>query len=138
MAIMPISTDNILQLARTNSLQYTANGRSGVQALSKDAVQGALDAAGLGSKADGIGSGAAASSMDDPSSFENAMLKALDSVNADQQKSNDLVEQMLTDPDSVDAHEITIGMAEASLSLNLAKTLLSRVVTAWKDVINTR
>ena len=40
MAIMPISTDNILQLARTNSLQYTANGRSGVQALTKDAVQG--------------------------------------------------------------------------------------------------
>ena len=66
------------------------------------------------------------------------MLKALDSVNTDQQKSNDLIEQMLVDPDSVDAHEITIGMAEASLSLNLAKTLLSRVVTAWKDVINTR
>lgn len=131
MAIMPISTDNILQLARTNSLQYTANGRSGVQALSKDAVQGVLDAAGLRS-------GAEASSVDDPSSFGNAMLKALDGVNADQQKSNDLVEQMLVDPDSVDAHEITIGMAEASLSLNLAKTLLSRVVTAWKDVINTR
>jgi len=128
---MPISTDNILQLARTNSLQYTANGRSGVQALSKDAVQGVLDAT-------GIGSGAEASSVDDPSSFGNAMLKALDSVNSDQQKSNDLVEQMLVDPDSVDAHEITIGMAEASLSLNLAKTLLSRVVTAWKDVINTR
>jgi flagellar hook-basal body complex protein FliE len=128
---MPISTDNILQLARTNSLQYTANGRSGVQALSKDAVQGVLDAAGLRS-------GAEASSVDDPSSFGNAMLKALDGVNADQQKSNDLVEQMLVDPDSVDAHEITIGMAEASLSLNLAKTLLSRVVTAWKDVINTR
>jgi len=128
---MPISTDNILQLARTNSLQYTANGRSGVQALAKDAVQGAFDAAGLDSKT-------AVSSVDDPSSFGNAMLKALDGVNADQQKSNDLVEQMLVDPDSVDAHEITIGMAEASLSLNLAKTLLSRVVTAWKDVINTR
>lgn len=131
MAIMPISTDGILQLARTNSLQYTADGRSGVQALAKDAVQGALGAA-------GIGSGTTTSSVDDPSSFGNAMLKALDSVNADQQKSNDLVEQMLVDPDSVDAHEITIGMAEASLSLNLAKTLLSRVVTAWKDVINTR
>lgn len=131
MAIMPIGNDSILQLARTNSLQYTANGRSGVQALSKDSVQGVLDAAGLGSKA-------AASSVDDPSSFGDAMLKALDSVNSDQQKSNDLVEQMLVDPDSVDAHEITIGMAEASLSLNLAKTLLSRVVTAWKDVINTR
>lgn len=131
MAIMPIGNDSILQLARTNSLQYTANGRSGVQALSKDSVQGVLDAAGVGSKA-------AASSVDDPSSFGDAMLKALDSVNSDQQKSNDLVEQMLVDPDSVDAHEITIGMAEASLSLNLAKTLLSRVVTAWKDVINTR
>lgn len=134
MAIMPIGNDNILQLAQTNSLQYTASGRSataGTQGTAKNAVQGLLDAA-------GIGSGTTASSVDDPSSFGNAMLKALDSVNADQQKSNDLVEQMLVDPDSVDAHEITIGMAEASLSLNLAKTLLSRVVTAWKDVINTR
>lgn len=117
MATIPVAANgDIIQLARTNPLHYTANGVTGP----------------LGGKAN------TASSVDDPSAFENALIKAMDGVNADQMKSNDLVEQMLVDPDSVDAHEITIGMAEASLSLNLAKTLLSRVVTAWKDVINTR
>lgn len=71
-------------------------------------------------------------------SFENALLKALEGVDAYQAKSEDLLQQMVVDPDSVDAQDVTIAMAEANLSLNLAKTILSRVVTAWKDVINTR
>jgi flagellar hook-basal body complex protein FliE len=103
---------DLVQLARTNPLHYTASGKTGPVG----------DAKGAG----------------DPGAFEQAMLKALDGVNADQQKSNSLIEQMLVDPESVDVHQVTVSMAEASLSLNLAKTLLSRVVTAWKDVINTR
>jgi flagellar hook-basal body complex protein FliE len=111
MAIMPINagTADLVQLARTNPLHYTANGLSGAKEAGKDG-----------------------------SSFESAMLKALDGVNADQAKSTNLIEQVLVDPESVDAHQLTVAMAESSLSLNLAKTLLSRVVTAWKDVINTR
>jgi flagellar hook-basal body complex protein FliE len=113
MATMPINqvAGDLVQLARTNPLHYTANGRIGSDAKS---------AGGEGSD------------------FQTAMLKALDGVNADQNKSNDLIQQMIVDPESVDAHEVTVSMAEANLSLNLAKTLLSRVVTAWKDVINTR
>ncbi|HOX18634.1 MAG TPA: flagellar hook-basal body complex protein FliE [Spirochaetales bacterium] len=71
-------------------------------------------------------------------SFESAMLKALDGVNASQQESSNLVQQMLVDPDSVDAHEVTIAMSEASMTLNIARTVLDRVVRAWKEVLNTR
>lgn len=71
-------------------------------------------------------------------SFENAMLKALDSVNTDQNESTDLMQTMITDPESVDPHDVTIAMAKANLSLNIARTVLSRVVQDWKEIINTR
>ncbi|MFA6508659.1 MAG: flagellar hook-basal body complex protein FliE [Treponemataceae bacterium] len=71
-------------------------------------------------------------------SFEDAMLKALDTVNADQNNSSALMQKMVTDPDSVDAHDVTIGMAKANLSLNITRVILDRIVRGWKEVINTR
>lgn len=71
-------------------------------------------------------------------SFENAMLKALDGVNAMQMDSSEITEAMLIDPDSVDAHDVTIAMAKANMSLNITRTVLDRIVRAWKDIINTR
>lgn len=73
-----------------------------------------------------------------PASFESAMLKALDGVNASQLDSSAKIEAMIVDPDSVDAHDVTISMAKASMSLNITRTVLDRVVRAWKDIINTR
>ncbi|MFQ3546796.1 MAG: flagellar hook-basal body complex protein FliE [Termitinemataceae bacterium] len=71
-------------------------------------------------------------------SFEDAMLKALDSVNADQNLSSQLMQDMVTDPDSVDPHDVTIAMAKANLSLNITRTVLDRIVKGWKEIINTR
>ena len=68
----------------------------------------------------------------------NAMLKAMDGVNAYQNKSSDLLQRMAVDPEAVDAHDVTIAMAEANLSLNIARTVMDRVVRGWKEVINTR
>jgi flagellar hook-basal body complex protein FliE len=107
-------------LARQAQLNYTMSGLAGASANSSSA---ALDGAGKPSGG---------------ASFEDALLKALDGVDSYQAKSEDLLQEMIVDPDSVDAQDVTIAMAEANLSLNLAKTILSRVVTAWKDVINTR
>ncbi|PKL08609.1 MAG: flagellar hook-basal body complex protein FliE [Spirochaetae bacterium HGW-Spirochaetae-7] len=73
-----------------------------------------------------------------PASFENAMLKAMDGVNAAQVDSSNAMQAMLTDPDSIDAHDVTIAMAKANMSLDITRTILTRVVTAWKDIINTR
>jgi flagellar hook-basal body complex protein FliE len=70
--------------------------------------------------------------------FEDAMLQALDKVSAQQQAPGDLMQAALTDPGSVDAHDITIAQAKAAMSLNITRTVLNRVVQGWKDIINTR
>lgn len=84
------------------------------------------------------GGGTPALDQEKAASFENAMLRALEGVNDSQKKSSDATEAMLIDPDSIDAHDVTLAMAEASMTLNIARTVLNRVVTAWKDIINTR
>ncbi len=71
-------------------------------------------------------------------SFEDAMLKALDAVNTDQQDSTALMEEMLINPDSVDAHDVTTAMAKANLSLNITRVVLDRMVRGWKEIINAR
>ncbi|MDR2739084.1 MAG: flagellar hook-basal body complex protein FliE [Treponema sp.] len=71
-------------------------------------------------------------------SFEDVMLWALDKVSAEQQFSADLVQKAITDPGSMDPQDITIAQAKAGMSLNIARTVLSRVVQGWKDIINTR
>jgi len=84
------------------------------------------------------GGGVAPLGEEPKATFEGAMLKALDGVNADQAASTNAIEAMLVDPESIDAHDVTVAMAKANMSLNIARTVLSRVVTAWKDIINTR
>lgn len=70
--------------------------------------------------------------------FTDAMLKALDSVNTDQNTSTAITQKMITDPDSVDPQDVTVAMAKANLSLNIARVVMDRVVRGWKDIINTR
>jgi flagellar hook-basal body complex protein FliE len=70
--------------------------------------------------------------------FEKAMLQALDRVSGDQQLAGDLARQAITDPDSVDIHDITIAQARASMSLGITRSVLNRLVQGWRDLINTR
>jgi flagellar hook-basal body complex protein FliE len=71
-------------------------------------------------------------------SFEDTMLKALDKVSAYQQISSNLAQKAITDPGSVDIQDITIAQAEASMSLNITRNVLNRIVQGWRDIINTR
>lgn len=70
--------------------------------------------------------------------FAEAMLGALDQVSAYQQFASSLGEAAIVDPDSVDVHDLTIAQAEASLALNITRTILNRLVQSWRDIINTR
>jgi flagellar hook-basal body complex protein FliE len=70
--------------------------------------------------------------------FEKVMLRALDRVNGFQQNADAIHQQMIVDPESLDPHEISNAEAMASMSLNITRTILNRVVQAWKDIINTR
>jgi flagellar hook-basal body complex protein FliE len=63
-----IASGDLIRLARTNAFHYTSSGQLGTG----DAVKGA--------------------------SFEDALLKAMDGVNAYQSENTSIVQQMLTDP----------------------------------------
>jgi flagellar hook-basal body complex protein FliE len=81
-----------------------------------------------------IGSDAATRS----GNFENVMLQALDKVSAEQQFSSALALQAVTEPGSIDPHDITVAQQKANLSFDIARNVLSRLVQGWKDIINTR
>jgi flagellar hook-basal body complex protein FliE len=134
----PNAAAQLAALARTNVLHYTAGGALGDLGNGQSDDLGGLDLSSAGLVGAGkarAGSAVAAAKGD---SFSSALLKAMDGVSASQGKSDNLLQQIVANPDSVDAQDVTIAMAEANMSLNLAKTILSRIVTAWKDVINTR
>ncbi len=77
----------------------------------------------------------------DPSAggdFGRVMMNGLSRVNDLQQESLKLSQQMITDPDSVDAHDVTITLAEANMALNITKTVVDRVIRAYRDIISAR
>jgi flagellar hook-basal body complex protein FliE len=70
--------------------------------------------------------------------FEDAMLQALDQVSQLQQEPSNLIQQSIVEPGSVDVHDVTNAQAQASLALNMTRTVLDRLVQGWKEIINTR
>ncbi|MDR2478691.1 MAG: flagellar hook-basal body complex protein FliE [Treponema sp.] len=70
--------------------------------------------------------------------FETVMLQALDKVSGAQQFASTLQQEAIINPESVDIHDITIAQAEASMSLNITRNILNRLVQGWRDLINTR
>jgi flagellar hook-basal body complex protein FliE len=70
--------------------------------------------------------------------FSETLLKAMDKVSAYQKHHQYLVEQAILEPDSVNVEDISMAEARANMSLNITRTILNRVVQAWKDVINNR
>ncbi|MDR3148112.1 MAG: flagellar hook-basal body complex protein FliE [Treponema sp.] len=70
--------------------------------------------------------------------FEEAMLLALDEVSALDVFAADLAQKAITEPDSVDIHDITVAQAKAGMALDISRNILSRLVQGWKDIINTR
>ncbi len=71
-------------------------------------------------------------------SFGKLFANALNNVNNEQIESMQLSELMITDPNSVDVHDVTIAMAEANLSLSMTKSIVDGVIKAYTNIINTR
>jgi flagellar hook-basal body complex protein FliE len=70
--------------------------------------------------------------------FEEAMLLALDEVSAADKFAESLAQRAITEPDTVDIHDLTIAQAKAGMSLDITRNILSRLVQGWRDIINTR
>ena len=70
--------------------------------------------------------------------FEKYLLGAMSGVNEQQMNVTRLQEQVITDPDSVDIHDVTTAMAKAKMSLNLAQTVIDRLITGWNELSQNR
>jgi flagellar hook-basal body complex protein FliE len=70
--------------------------------------------------------------------FEDYLLNAMNSMNSQQTDVTNLEQQVLTDPDSVDPQDVTVAMAKARMSLNMAQTVIDRIVTGWNEITTTR
>ena len=70
--------------------------------------------------------------------FQSYLLDALESVNTQQLDVNKVQEKLITDPDDVNVADVTIAMAKARMSLNLAQTVIDRLVTGWNEITTTR
>ncbi|MCH5292082.1 MAG: flagellar hook-basal body complex protein FliE [Treponema sp.] len=70
--------------------------------------------------------------------FESYLFEALDAMNSQQVSVGKMQEQIITDPDSVDIHDVTTAMAKAQMSMNLAHTIITRLVSGWNEISTTR
>lgn len=71
-------------------------------------------------------------------SFKDYLFDAINSMNTQQTDVNKLQEKLITSPDEVDIHDVTIAMSKARMSLNLAQTVIDRLVTDWNEITTTR
>lgn len=70
--------------------------------------------------------------------FEGALIRSLEEVNSLQMQHEQLSVRAVVDPQSVDAHDLTIAAAKATTSLSIAKNVVDRVVQAYRDITSLR
>lgn len=71
-------------------------------------------------------------------SFSEYLLEAMQTMNNQQVDVTNLEKQLITNPDSVDIQDVTIAMAKARMSLDLAQTVIDRIISGWNEVSTTR
>lgn len=70
--------------------------------------------------------------------FANALKNALGETNNLQQNLSDITQAYLTDPESVDAHDVTIAMSKANMSIEITKAVVDGALKAYNSIINIR
>ena len=70
--------------------------------------------------------------------FETYLMEAIDRMNNQQLDVTNLQQKVIMDPDSVDIHDVTTAMAKAQMSLNLAQTVIDRVISGWNELSTSR
>jgi flagellar hook-basal body complex protein FliE len=68
--------------------------------------------------------------------FASLLFDSLEGVSEQQMTADALAVQAVVDPESVDVHDVTIAAAKASLSLSTAKSVVDRVIQAYREIQN--
>ena len=71
-------------------------------------------------------------------SFKDMFNNAISKVNNLQIEADDLREQMIYEPESVDIHTVQIAAQKAEISLMFVKTIRDQAVQAYREMINLR
>jgi flagellar hook-basal body complex protein FliE len=66
------------------------------------------------------------------------LLSGLGEVSQLDQDAQSLSVQAVLDPESVDAHDVTIAAAKAELALSITKNIVDRVIEAYREIQNIR
>lgn len=109
---------NILDIPSAPSLLRSYPGHTGTSSLT-NSFQNKVDS-NSGEKNEG--------------SFESFLLDAVNSVNSQQLEVGRVQEKLITDPDSVDVHDVTIAMGKAQMSLSLAQNVIERLLSGWNEI----
>ena len=130
---MKIQDFGTLQMVRTDKAHF---GQGKIQPLTTN-VSGMSPIEKI-HKADKTTEAASIQPAGQSKSFQSYLLDALSTVNSQQLDVTAVQEKLITDPDDVDIHDVTIAMAKARQSLNLAQTVIDRLVTGWNEITTTR
>jgi flagellar hook-basal body complex protein FliE len=84
------------------------------------------------------GFGAEAVKPADGMSFGDLLARSLESVSDSQNEAAAIGIKAVTNPDDVSVHEVSVAMAKANMSLSLAKAVIDRSVTGFKEILNQR
>lgn len=131
---MKIAEFGTLQLARTDAQHF---GKSKVTSVTNPASMPAVTSirgVSKDSELHSLGGVKEASSR----SFQDYLMEALNSVNGSQLDVAAVQEKLITNPDDVDIHDVTIAMSKARMSLNLAQNVIDRITTSWNEITTTR
>lgn len=132
---MKVAEFGSLQMVRTNQ-QHFGNAKITPVTVKQPGLDPIKSVTGLSdkSKAPDV----SRSSVTKNKSFQDYLLEAVNQVNSQQMNVTNLQEKLITNPDEVDIHDVTIAMSKARMSLNLAQTVIDRLVTGWNEITTTR
>ena len=125
---MKISEFGTLQMARSDTAHY---GSSKILSeIAGDTASKRIDT--------GLENAAKDAHKNTSSSFDHYLIDADNKMNDQQMNVADIEQKLITEPESVDIHDVTVAMAKARMSLNLAKTVIDRLVQGWSEITTTR
>lgn len=71
-------------------------------------------------------------------SFADFLKQGLDNVNSLENEATGLTTQMITDPDSVNAHDVTIALSKANMAIGITKQVVDKAIQAYKTLTTLR
>lgn len=71
-------------------------------------------------------------------SFTSSLKSSLQEANSLQQNVTDITQAYITDPESVDAHDVTIAISKANMAIDITKSVVDGALKAYNSIINMR